>query len=128
MATCNKCNDTGVIETGNNDLPCDCPAGDTSIFNTTDGSMTGAQIKERDAITAFPTELKDRVESGTSFRWNGLFRYWVADSASRVAVVPPSLPGEPWIVSANGRHLNRLTGDDAEDRAFCVAATYARSS
>ena len=24
--TCKKCNDTGVIDTGNNDLPCDCVA------------------------------------------------------------------------------------------------------
>ncbi|MEK7173257.1 MAG: hypothetical protein AAB740_04785, partial [Patescibacteria group bacterium] len=30
---CTKCNDTGVIETGNNDLPCDCPAGDEALFN-----------------------------------------------------------------------------------------------
>lgn len=30
---CPKCNDTGVWETGNNDLPCDCPAGKTALFN-----------------------------------------------------------------------------------------------
>jgi hypothetical protein len=30
---CSKCRDTGVIETGNNDLACDCPKGDTALFN-----------------------------------------------------------------------------------------------
>ncbi len=30
---CPECNDTGVVETGNNDLPCDCPAGDDAVFN-----------------------------------------------------------------------------------------------
>jgi hypothetical protein len=34
---CRRCNDRGVIETGNNDLPCDCPAGDMQLFNTTNG-------------------------------------------------------------------------------------------
>ncbi|NIT79557.1 MAG: hypothetical protein GWO44_22355 [Thermoplasmata archaeon] len=27
LPTCDKCGGTGVWETGNNDLPCDCPAG-----------------------------------------------------------------------------------------------------
>ncbi len=30
---CEECNGTGIIETGNNDLPCDCAAGDTTMFN-----------------------------------------------------------------------------------------------
>jgi hypothetical protein len=30
---CNKCGDTGIIETGNNDLPCDCPKGKLAEFN-----------------------------------------------------------------------------------------------
>lgn len=30
---CPKCKDTGVWETGNNDLPCECPAGKTALFN-----------------------------------------------------------------------------------------------
>jgi hypothetical protein len=45
---CPKCNDTGVIETGNNDLPCDCPKGDTALFNSAwvkGGPITGAQLK-----------------------------------------------------------------------------------
>jgi hypothetical protein len=43
---CKKCGDTGVIDTGNNDLPCSCPAGDKAIFNTMDGQQTGAEIKK----------------------------------------------------------------------------------
>ena len=43
---CPLCNDTGVIETGNNDLPCKCPKGDTAEFNDADyGRVTGAFLK-----------------------------------------------------------------------------------
>lgn len=45
---CKFCKDTGVIETGNNDLPCDCVAGETALFNSAmvpDGPITGAQLK-----------------------------------------------------------------------------------
>ncbi len=47
---CKVCDDTGVYETGNNDLPCDCPAGETALFNTyttSKGSITvtGAQMR-----------------------------------------------------------------------------------
>lgn len=44
---CRECGDTGVIETGNNDEPCHCPAGDAAIFNTTRGVQTGREIKAR---------------------------------------------------------------------------------
>ncbi len=48
MATCKKCNDTGVDVTGNNDLPCDCPAGETALFTVTgvDGQVTGKEVKK----------------------------------------------------------------------------------
>lgn len=44
---CENCKETGVIETGNNDLPCDCPAGDTVLFNIAGvtGMVTGAEVK-----------------------------------------------------------------------------------
>lgn len=45
---CSACNDTGVIDTGNNDLPCDrCPKGDTARFNVAgvNGPITGAEVK-----------------------------------------------------------------------------------
>ncbi len=45
---CSKCDDTGIIETGNNDLPCDCPAGNTAQFNVArvDHSVAGAELKQ----------------------------------------------------------------------------------
>ncbi len=44
---CTRCNDTGVIETGNNDLPCDCKAGDKALFTTCghEGPVTGAKLR-----------------------------------------------------------------------------------
>lgn len=46
--TCKTCNDTGVWETGNNDLACPhCPLGDTALFNCAgiDGPITGAEAR-----------------------------------------------------------------------------------
>jgi hypothetical protein len=47
MPSCRECNDTGVIETGNNDLPCDCLAGATAKFNVAGvrGPVSGAEVK-----------------------------------------------------------------------------------
>lgn len=44
---CQICNGTGVIATGNNDIPCDCPAGDIALFNraNVDGKITGAEFR-----------------------------------------------------------------------------------
>ena len=44
---CLKCNDTGIIETGNNDLPCDCPAGESALFSVAGvvGAVTGAEMR-----------------------------------------------------------------------------------
>lgn len=44
---CPKCNDTGIWETGNNDLPCDCPLGAKAQFNVAgvDGLVTGAEVE-----------------------------------------------------------------------------------
>lgn len=43
---CPTCNGTGVNETGNNDLPCDCPAGATARFNVAGvkGDVSGAEV------------------------------------------------------------------------------------
>lgn len=48
MPKCPKCGDTGIIETGNNDLPCNCPAGSKALFNTAGikGPITGAELRE----------------------------------------------------------------------------------
>lgn len=47
---CEKCKDTGVWETGNNDLPCDCPAGKTALFNVAGfpGPVRGADLDRLD--------------------------------------------------------------------------------
>jgi hypothetical protein len=47
-AICPICNDTGVDETGNNDLPCKCSAGDIALFNVAgvEGQVTGKEIRE----------------------------------------------------------------------------------
>lgn len=45
-SNCVKCWGTGVIDTGNNDLPCSCPQGDLAIFNVAGkGQQTGAEIR-----------------------------------------------------------------------------------
>lgn len=44
---CPYCQDTGVIETGNNDFPCECPAGDLAVFNLGTEKITGKEYKER---------------------------------------------------------------------------------
>jgi hypothetical protein len=48
MSKCIYCGDTGVIETGNNDLPCSCIAGETAKFNLAgvEGSITGAELSK----------------------------------------------------------------------------------
>jgi len=49
---CTACKNTGVIETGNNDEPCECPAGDTAVFNVCIPGggvrqITGKEMKAR---------------------------------------------------------------------------------
>ena len=45
---CVKCQDTGVIETGNNDIACGCPAGKTAVFNWGHFTMlTEDEIQEK---------------------------------------------------------------------------------
>ena len=50
---CRRCDNTGVWETGNNDLPCDCVAGATALFSvcTANGVelMTGAESQRHHA-------------------------------------------------------------------------------
>ena len=50
-ATCPDCDGSGVVETGNNDLPCYCPAGDEAVFNDARlGRVTGAELKRRGIV------------------------------------------------------------------------------
>lgn len=47
---CSRCGDSGVNETGNNDIPCDCPAGDTALFNDASwGAVTGKEWRRKNA-------------------------------------------------------------------------------
>lgn len=48
LPNCIECYDTGVIETGNNDLPCDCRLGAIALFNTVgvDGPVTGSEMRD----------------------------------------------------------------------------------
>ena len=59
MPTCQKCNNTGEIETGNNDLPCDCPSGAAVLFNQAGvtGSVTGGEIR-RHFLNDSPEPIK----------------------------------------------------------------------
>ncbi len=45
---CKKCGDTGVDKTGNNDLPCGCPAGRKAKFNVAgvEGLVTGEEVRK----------------------------------------------------------------------------------
>lgn len=42
---CTRCK-KGVVETGNNDMPCDCPLGDIALFSTPRGVITGRELKQ----------------------------------------------------------------------------------
>jgi hypothetical protein len=44
---CQKCGDTGVIKVGNNDIPCECPSGDTVEFYAAGvfGRVTGVEVR-----------------------------------------------------------------------------------
>jgi hypothetical protein len=56
---CSHCNDSGVIETGNNDLPCEhCPKGRTAVFNTMDGRQTGEQMVTQEFGRPMPAAWK----------------------------------------------------------------------
>lgn len=47
MFSCLACHDTGYNDTGNNVLPCDCPAGNTALFTVAmvKGAVTGAEMR-----------------------------------------------------------------------------------
>jgi hypothetical protein len=62
MKICRRCKGTGVIETGNNDLPCDCPAGDKHMFNSAwhDQPVSGKELREHPyGLNKTPEEVVD---------------------------------------------------------------------
>ncbi len=58
---CKRCQDTGVIDTGNNDFPCDCPEGKKALFNTAGvvGPVTGDEIN-RHFLNNSPEPIRKR--------------------------------------------------------------------
>ncbi len=130
MPSCKKCNDTGVIETGNNDLPCECPAGDKALFNRAgEGQISGAEIKRLHALPQPPTALGNRKEFGHQFVWLKRPGCWCSTSGQSVMVVPPSDVGsrEPWLCIVPGQiRVEEFIGHQAEQRAFSVAEAYTR--
>jgi hypothetical protein len=55
---CDKCHGSGVWETGNNDIPCSCPAGKKALFNVAgiEGIVTGEEM-ERHLLNDSPEPL-----------------------------------------------------------------------
>ena len=152
MPNCEDCKDTGVIETGNNDLPCpNCPAGQTAVFNTPEGAKTGAELLARLYVTPPPRGPKPvqgemRLEYGHVFIWQELefhrfnhsdgemifYRgHWQTTSGNLVRVFPPDEFYKCWTEYINdeaGEDLHRMIGHDAEARAFCGAEVYSRQT
>ncbi len=128
MPRCPACNDTGVIETGNNDIPCECPAGDKAMFNVAgEGEVRGEVLKRRNRVTRFPTKEGDRTDYGHRFQWLG--ESWFSTSGQKVEVIPPkTLDDRWWIVLHDQPTVEPMDfrGEDAEGRAFCVAEGYTR--
>jgi hypothetical protein len=117
-----------VIETGNNDIPCRCSAGDTAIFNRAgEGQITGAEIKRLNNLPQMPTKLGDRTEYGHLFRWYERAGFWHTTSGQHVVVVPPRVPCQPWLVIIPDQdRVEDIEGHEAEGRAFVIAEVYTR--
>jgi hypothetical protein len=148
MPNCEDCKDTGVIETGNNDLPCHCPAGRTALFNTADDPLTGLDIimRRKTPLPKWPEPVQGtmRLEYGHVFIWQELefhhfnhsdgegifFRgHWQTTSGNLVRVFPPFVGYGYWTIYINdaaGEDTRPLCGYDAEARAFCGAEVYSR--
>lgn len=127
MRNCSKCDDTGVIKTGNNDLPCICPAGDTATFNVAgEGELTGLEIKRRSSLPKMPTKIGDRYEHGHHFKWHKRPGFWRSTSGRYIIIVPPTSEEHTWIVIDHSDKEHEISGHDAERRAFAVAAGLVR--
>lgn len=63
--TCGRCKN-GVIETGNNDLPCHCPLGKKALFNVAgvQGQVTGDEIFRHFQNDA-PEPIRTPVDAST---------------------------------------------------------------
>ena len=61
---CPRCGGTGIYETGNNDLPCDCPAGAKALFNVAGvvGQVTGEEVR-RHFLNGSPEPIRRDVRA-----------------------------------------------------------------
>jgi len=61
---CLKCNNTGAIETGNNNLACDCPAGAKVLFSVAGvyGPVIGAEV-QRHFLNYSPEPIQTPIDT-----------------------------------------------------------------
>lgn len=72
---------------------------------------------------------KDRIMYGHLFVWNEELRAWESTSGNRVCVLPPDNNNPDWRIAVE--HLEqtlRFTGENTEERAFCLAELYTRQT
>ena len=89
---CDRCNDTGVWETGNNDLPCDCPAGKRAIFNVAGVSrpVTGEEV-QRHFLNGSPEPRRDVVDAAPKNAAAAIGKFRLTAMQRRVETVEPPL-------------------------------------
>jgi hypothetical protein len=68
-SVCKDCGGRGVIDTGNNELPCSCPAGEAAQFNVAgvQGLVSGKEVK-RHFLNSSPEPIspqKDTIDAAT---------------------------------------------------------------
>lgn len=71
-APCTRCSNTGIVKTGNNDLPCNCQAGDKALFSVAgaDHPVPGRKVRQllnSAQRTHFRRELKEVLQITSPF-------------------------------------------------------------
>lgn len=79
-----------------------------------------------------PVEKPLREEFGHTYAWNWRLRFWynpqILSGQNPVQIFEP-VPGDTlrtswWVVSPNMVYFSEVTGENAEKRAFSIAAGY----
>ena len=94
---CTSCNDTGVYETGNNDLPCSCPAGATAMFS---GGQTGAEVRAELGMSGHITDAlrlltKMTTKTSSSDEREKILTWLRKKEKEAIADFPPATGGIP---------------------------------
>lgn len=74
---------------------------------------------------------KDRTTEryGQTWTWRQDYTgHWVSTAGLLVSIFPPSGDANEWLVVNGYGKSHRFTGEDAEERAFCVAEGFTRQS